>query len=78
MSGYTEQQVQTLQGYINGAKAALAAGDTQNALNYIQLYYGSQTDIRGYAIDAEQVVSNTGLFGVTANQEVAGAVGAGG
>jgi len=61
---------------LNGANAALAAGDNQNALNYIQLYYGSQTGIRGYANDAQQVVSNTGLFGTTANQEIAGAVGA--
>ncbi|MEA2841317.1 MAG: hypothetical protein QOF41_2647 [Methylobacteriaceae bacterium] len=75
MPAYSSSQIATLRGYIAGAQAALANGDTQNALNYVNLYYNSQTDIRGYATDALQVVNNVGLFGTTANQEVTNAIG---
>lgn len=76
MTGYTQLQVQTLQGYITGAEQALANGDTQNALNYVELYYNSQTSMRGYATDTPQVVSDMGALGQTANNELANAVGA--
>ena len=76
MPGFTSEQVATLQGYINAANAALSAGDTQNALNYINLYYSSQTDIRGYGTDALDVINNQGRFGAVANQEVIDAIGA--
>lgn len=72
--GYTSEQVSPLQSYIDGANAALQAGDTQNALNYINLYYSSQTEIRGYATDALEIINNQGVFGATANQELINAV----
>jgi len=61
MPAYTPEQVATLQGYINGANTARQAGDTQNTLNYLNLYYNSQTEIRGYAMDALEVINNQGL-----------------
>jgi hypothetical protein len=76
MAGYSALDIQTLQSYINGANAALAAGDDQNALNYVELYYNAQTDIRGYAVDALHVVTDSGIDGVTAKQDVANAIGA--
>lgn len=58
MPGYTPDQVARLQGFIDSANEALQAGDTQNAVNFINLYYESQTDFRGYATDALAVVNN--------------------
>ena len=50
------------------AKQALRNGDTADAINYVNLYYQSQTDFRGYATDALEVVNNQNIFGLTANQ----------
>jgi hypothetical protein len=70
MPGYTSEQVATLQGCINAANAALNAGDTQNALNYINLYHSSQTDIRGYATDALRLPYVKALLGALPAEEV--------
>ena len=75
MSVYSQELLNDLQGYIDNAKAALVAGEARDALNYVNLYYQSQTDLRGYASDALQVVNNVGLFGATANQNIIDAIG---
>lgn len=66
MSGYTQQQLAALQSYISGAQNAINTGDVTNALNYVNLYYQSQTTMRGYANDALQVVNNVGTYGAVA------------
>jgi len=64
-----------LQGFIADAESALKAGDSRNAVNDVNLYYDFQSDMRGYASDALQVVNDIGAFGVVANQEIIDAVG---
>ncbi|MDR3466574.1 MAG: hypothetical protein P4M07_11575 [Xanthobacteraceae bacterium] len=76
MAGYSQAQINILQGYIKAAQDALAQNDTEGALNSLNQYYSSQTATRGYASDALQVINNQGLFGVTANNDVSNAIGA--
>ncbi len=75
MADYTDAQINALQGFIADAESALKAGDSRNAVNDVNLYYNFQSDMRGYASDALQVVNDIGVFGVVANQEIIDAVG---
>ncbi len=70
MAVYSQSMLNTLQGYITSAQTALAAGDTDTALVDINLYYGAQVNLRGYASDALNVEDNIGIFGATANQRI--------
>lgn len=62
MTQLDQSLINTLQGFIDGANKSLAGGDIQNAMNYVNLYYESQTDFRAYASDALQVINNIGQF----------------
>ena len=60
MADYSKSDLNTLDGFIAGAKTALKSGDTRNAINDVHLYYEDQVGERGYAADALEVVNHIG------------------
>ena len=75
MPGYTPAQVSALQGYINAAQTALAQGNYNGVTAALNSYYGAQTGMRGYAQLALDVVNNTGVDGIAANNDIINAIG---
>lgn len=69
------KKIYRLSGYVIDAQSALNRGDYFSAKNYLESYYSSQIDDRGYATLALHVINNDNIFGITANNNVENALG---
>jgi hypothetical protein len=68
MTGYTSADLSNLGALINLAQTELAAGNQTAAIGTVESYYTYQVSTRGYATDALEVVSDSGAYGIGANQ----------